>query len=905
MSVHYENGQPAGSKIRTDLGTILTPAWPSRIRDVRSEGGLVVVEGRSGDRRFYDSTDMLEEGGTQLTEMTTGSSMGGHSPKAHGKIRYIIRAFGTWAQGKQQIAAQRLLAEHPDLVGGSKERANALAAWLKDQWTGSTHWRGPGSNPKDKARDLRLEQQARASAYTRFSHSMPQLTHAELDALVEVFSDIRPIADVLRELGIDPEGHDPYELLFEHDAQRSAEAIEASEAKLKAGEDLSESMQVWLAAHGDVKPIVEAYLQPAVERVVRRAGPLTARNDLDQRVLEAQQIGRAVEPWDTKPPPKRVLLEDEGETSDPERPAVSIELPPPIRESTAPKVVVAGDSLPSGEVSAPRSDLLRLPFNDLSDRARGLYEASAEPTAAGRSYLRGAGRNELARIVAQLESDFAAAQQKCEAEALSEADSNDLLTDPQYRIAPDTPGLDSPTRDKHVPERLDEITIKHPPNLRRGYLTNKHRPRSCAGCLNFAEGACRAYGNYPVSAGELCDNFQSTHPIGEADGYLTRGGEDVGHYVRMGTGHRGMMLHVHPNRDGTYDEAVMRMGMSRLADPENPTQEVHAGHVRVRHRGGEFQVEPDWEGHPDAEGNPELASYATVKHGARRAVELANSRVQKPYEGGDAITRVDAGSPDSPATAQWPMMPQLGEAELSTQEIADHVLEEVFRLHHFLPHAPRIKKPRAPHAPAASRAPRAAKPSSRARPSVSDKEKRVIRATREARGAYTPPWRRRHGRPGQAQADEAHPVVREGEGETPIEQVDELTGRVEEALRLPHPHIPSFLLVGHHGPAVRRAKNQMFRRFTGHFPHSASGSGYNRHFANSVRAFQRQHGLQVDGVIGKQTLAAIRGNRNASRIAPGALTAGDKRWLRESEASETPTTEIADRVVERLLGSSV
>ena len=96
----------------------------------------------------------------------TGSSMGGHSPKAHGKIRYIVRSFGKWAKGKQHVAARRLLKEHPEVVGGSPERANALAAWLKDQWTGTTKWRGKGKagahfhGDRRKLRKNKLENEA-------------------------------------------------------------------------------------------------------------------------------------------------------------------------------------------------------------------------------------------------------------------------------------------------------------------------------------------------------------------------------------------------------------------------------------------------------------------------------------------------------------------------------------------------------------------------------------------------------------------------------------------------------------------------------------------------------------------------------------------------------------------------
>jgi hypothetical protein len=86
-----------------------------------------------------------------IAKSSAGGSMGGHSPKKHGKIKYIVRAFGEWAGGKQSIAAKRLLAEHPEVVGGSPQRANALAAWLKDQWAGTTKWRGKRDGKVTKA----------------------------------------------------------------------------------------------------------------------------------------------------------------------------------------------------------------------------------------------------------------------------------------------------------------------------------------------------------------------------------------------------------------------------------------------------------------------------------------------------------------------------------------------------------------------------------------------------------------------------------------------------------------------------------------------------------------------------------------------------------------------------------
>lgn len=48
----------------------------------------------------------------------------------------------------------------------------------------------------------------------------------------------------------------------------------------------------------------------------------------------------------------------------------------------------------------------------------------------------------------------------------------------------------------------------------------------------------------------------------------------------------------------------------------------------------------------------------------------------------------------------------------------------------------------------------------------------------------------------------------------------------------------------------------------------------------AVKAFQQKHGLEVDGVVGRQTAAAIAGRKDAKNVAPGALDAGDRKRLR-------------------------
>lgn len=47
----------------------------------------------------------------------------------------------------------------------------------------------------------------------------------------------------------------------------------------------------------------------------------------------------------------------------------------------------------------------------------------------------------------------------------------------------------------------------------------------------------------------------------------------------------------------------------------------------------------------------------------------------------------------------------------------------------------------------------------------------------------------------------------------------------------------------------------------------------------AIRRFQARHGLKVDGIIGHQTISAMRGDKDAANIPIGPLTAEDKTWL--------------------------
>jgi hypothetical protein len=119
-------------------------------------------------------------------------------------------------------------------------------------------------------------------------------------------------------------------------------------------------------------------------------------------------------------------------------------------------VVQEGEARNGGEVE--RSDLAYLPFDDLQDRARELYESTHGPTPHGRQHIATAGRDELARIITELEGLFQEAKQR-----------------------------------------------REPPNLRR--ITEGN---ACANCAMFEEsGECAMFWNYPVSEGEVCDEHIS------------------------------------------------------------------------------------------------------------------------------------------------------------------------------------------------------------------------------------------------------------------------------------------------------------------------------------------------------------------------------------------------------------
>lgn len=150
--------------------------------------------------------DSLTKGKVWMKDMKegrAGGSMGGQDPRKYGKIRYIVRSFGTWANGKHSVCTKRLRVEHPELCKGD---CNALCAWLKDQWAGTTKWR-----------------KGRGGGNSRIKASLPPLDDRALDLLYEYSKKVGPdLSVVLLEALDDAEQRGPIPrdmALLEYDAK--------------------------------------------------------------------------------------------------------------------------------------------------------------------------------------------------------------------------------------------------------------------------------------------------------------------------------------------------------------------------------------------------------------------------------------------------------------------------------------------------------------------------------------------------------------------------------------------------------------------------------------------------------------------------------------------------------------
>lgn len=79
-----------------------------------------------------------------------------------------------------------------------------------------------------------------------------------------------------------------------------------------------------------------------------------------------------------------------------------------------------------------------------------------------------------------------------------------------------------------------------------------------------------------------------------------------------------------------------------------------------------------------------------------------------------------------------------------------------------------------------------------------------------------------------------------------------------------------FVKAGSSGTPVKEVQKRLGHQQTGKFGYSTVAA---------VQAYQRAHGLKVDGIVGRQTAQALLGNRNAKVISPGALSAADAKAL--------------------------
>lgn len=72
------------------------------------------------------------------------------------------------------------------------------------------------------------------------------------------------------------------------------------------------------------------------------------------------------------------------------------------------------------------------------------------------------------------------------------------------------------------------------------------------------------------------------------------------------------------------------------------------------------------------------------------------------------------------------------------------------------------------------------------------------------------------------------------------------------------------LNTGASGSLVRSIQKQLGLKQTGSYDASTK---------LAVERYQRQHGLTIDGVVGRQTLASLRGHSNAAKVKPGPIAA--------------------------------
>lgn len=375
VRVNRKDGKPVGSVIEAKGAKFELPHWPSRIKHVETTPQGVEVLFETGGRRMLDFRH-------DATIKEAGSA-GGHDPRAHGKIRYIVRAFGKWAQGKHSVCVARIRTEHPEVAAG--KNVNALCAWLKDQWAGTTKWRGDKDDPKQRAEAEAIRRKAKGSAYARFTHGMPPLPDDALDALVE---DVRSLTgleplDVLREVLADDTAAAPSDVftaIFEAEAEASSRVIARSELALRESRDVEENLALWLAAHGDPGKVGDRphVIAEAAYRIVTGDGPSRPRSELERRVVDALRSRVSNDPWDGEDMRESTRVQHEFY----DRPDEDIV-----------------EAKPSRPVHKARRVTTFTSTEELIVEAIKLHEAEHGSDPAFRHYVRGCSRNDLLDLI--------------------------------------------------------------------------------------------------------------------------------------------------------------------------------------------------------------------------------------------------------------------------------------------------------------------------------------------------------------------------------------------------------------------------------------------------------------------------------------------------------------------------
>lgn len=103
-----------------NAGVVSSISGDSAMVQTQNKGSKAPTETKMklSDLTSYDTKNPVE-----TVTKALGSSYGGHAPSANGKIRFIVRAFGTWAGGLERVCATRIEAEHPEIVAGRDPNA--------------------------------------------------------------------------------------------------------------------------------------------------------------------------------------------------------------------------------------------------------------------------------------------------------------------------------------------------------------------------------------------------------------------------------------------------------------------------------------------------------------------------------------------------------------------------------------------------------------------------------------------------------------------------------------------------------------------------------------------------------------------------------------------------------------